>query len=92
MLQTTIVVVTALHCTIMYSKLLRFRASKQKCTIRQPWDLVCPLPHWLAVVAHTTVGMLVLQGHNLGSLEWAVHCWAHLHTTSSTMSTVLLQT
>ena len=72
----------------MYSKLLRFRASKQKCTTQQPWNLARALPHWLAVVASTTVGMLILQEHNLGSLELAVYYLAHLHTTSTTMSTV----
>jgi len=88
LLQTTVL---ALHCMVRYYKLLYFRVSKQQCTTQQPWGLACALPDWLAVVARTTVGMLVLQGRNLGSLEWAVHCLAHLHTTSTTTSTVALQ-
>lgn len=85
-LQTTIL---ALHCTVMSCKLLHIRVSNQECTTQQFRGLACALPHWLAVVAQTTVGMLVLQGHNLESLEWAVHCLAHLHKTIPTMSTVL---
>ncbi len=50
---------------------------------QQPWGLASALPHWLAVVASTTVGMLVLQEHNLGSLEWAMYCLALLHKTST---------
>ncbi len=36
LLQTTFL---ALHCTVMYYKLLYFRMSKQECTTQQPWGL-----------------------------------------------------
>jgi hypothetical protein len=64
----------------MYCKLFYLRVSKQECWF-DSLDLECALPHWLAVVACPTVGMLVLQGHSLGSLELTVHCLAHLHKT-----------
>ncbi len=61
----------------MYCKLFYLRVSKQECWF-DSLDLECALPHWLAVVARPTVGMLVLQGHSLGSLELTVSLQARL--------------